>query len=107
MMTSELHLINDFAEWKSVVAANYRVTPVSLAQILRETAGAISGRAMWVMELLAVAGLVFCLSLMSAVGGGLEALALDIAAMYFSLSAALGAYLLWLDWTRERVSEAA
>jgi hypothetical protein len=102
MAHSEAGLIGGFAVEQGVVSANADGREGSFTQILRETAAAISRRVMWVMELLAVAGLVFCLSLMSAVHAGPEALALGLAAIYFSISAGLGAYLLRLDLTSNR-----
>jgi hypothetical protein len=105
MATYEAGLIGSLPARKLEVSANPdkdRFANVSLTQILRDTAGAISRRVMWMMELLAVMGLLFCLSLMSAVHGGLEALALGLAAIYFSFSVGLGAYLLRVDLADNR-----
>ena len=96
MANSEAGLIGGFSAGDRVIAAN-EVGEGSFGQILRDTAGAISRPVLWAMEFLAVAGLIFCLSLISAVNAGPEALALGIAAIYFSLSASLGAYLLRVD----------
>ena len=102
MANYEAAVIGGFPVGNGVVSANADLREGSFTQILRDTAGAISRRVMWVMELLAVAGLVFCLSLMSAVHAGPEVLALGLAAVYFSFSASLGAYLLRLDLTGNR-----
>jgi hypothetical protein len=97
MANSEAGLIGGFSAGQRVIAANTEVGEGSFGQILRDTAGAISRPVLWAMEFLAVAGLIFCLCLMSAVSAGPEALALGLAAIYFSLSASLGAYLLRVD----------
>ena len=96
MPNFETGLISDFSDG-GVVSANpdaRREAGVPLTRVLRETAGAVSRPVMWAMELLAIAGLVFCLRLLTVVHQGPEAAALGIAAIYFSGSAGLGAYLL-------------
>src|SRR5438132_3930705 len=102
MASYEAGLMGSFASDKNLVSENLDTTPISFTQVIRETAGAISRRVMWVIELLATACLVFCLSLLLFVHQGPEGLALGIAAIYFSFSAGLGAYLLRLDLTDNR-----